>query len=47
VNLETLGYDSPTDFWWNGMGFERYYTQPIEVDARAFADEAIRQMGLA
>lgn len=47
VNLETLGYDDPSDFWWDGMGYERYYTQPIEVDARAFADEGIRQMGLA
>ena len=47
VNLETLGYDDPEDFWWDGMGYERYYTQPIEVDARAFANEATRQMGLA
>lgn len=46
VNMLELGYSDPDRFSFDGLGFERYYTQPIEVDARAFAAQAIHEMGL-
>jgi hypothetical protein len=33
VNLETIGYESGRK-----LGYEYYYTQPVEVDARIFAE---------
>ena len=41
VNLKELGYDKSAV-----AGFKRYYTQPIEVDARCFAETVIKKLGL-
>lgn len=43
VNLAILGYENDMV---DEMGFWRYYAQPIEVDARAYADAGIRAMNL-
>lgn len=43
VNLDVLGYDSGDHIF---FGFEKYYTQPIEVDARVFAQATIKNMDL-
>lgn len=44
VNLKELGYCNASRFAING--FQRYYTQPVEVDARHFAETVINKIGL-
>ena len=48
VNLDKLGYDSASSFdtLFATRGFHRYYTQPIEVDARQFAEIALNKLGI-
>ncbi len=46
VNLDVLGYESGDNLIFRTLGMCRYYTQPIEVDARAFANEVMRAMGV-
>lgn len=48
VNLKELGYDSAStlDTMFATKGFKRYYTQPVEVDARHFAETVINKIGL-
>lgn len=48
VNLKELGYDSAStyDTLFATRGFQRYYTQPIEVDARHFAETVMNKLGL-
>ena len=48
VNLQKLGYDSvgTFDVMFATKGFYRYYTQPIEVDARYFAETVMNKLGL-
>ena len=48
VNLKELGYDSASTFdtLFATRGFQRYYTQPIEVDARHFAETVMNKLGL-
>lgn len=43
VNLNVLGYNSGD---YGIFGFEEYYTQPIEVDARVFAETVINKLNL-
>lgn len=43
VNLNVLGYNSGD---YGFFGFEEYYTQPVEVDARVFAEEVIIKLDL-
>lgn len=46
VNLDVLGYENGNSSIFREIGFYRYYTQPIEVDARAFAAEVMRTINL-
>lgn len=48
VNLNELGYDSAStyDTLFATRGYHRYYTQPIEVDARHFAETVMNKLGL-
>lgn len=48
VNLQELGYDSASTFdtLFATRGFHRYYTQPIEVDARHFAETVMNKLCL-
>ena len=48
VNLDKLGYDSASSFdtLFATRGFHRYYTQPIEVDARQFAETVLNKLGI-
>lgn len=48
VNVKRLGYDSAStyDIMFATRGFQRYYTQPIEVDARHFAETVMNKLGL-
>lgn len=43
VNLNVLGYNSG-DYGY--FGYEEYYTQPVEVDARVFAAEVMNKLDL-
>ena len=43
VNLNVLGYNSGD---YGFFGYEEYYTQPVEVDARVFAAEVINKLDL-
>lgn len=40
-NLNKLGYQNAAS-----VGFYRYYTQPVEVDARLFAETVIKKIGI-
>ena len=40
-NLNKLGYQNASS-----VGFYRYYTQPVEVDARLFAETVIKKIGI-
>jgi len=42
VNIDVLGYESGD----GAYGYEKYYTQPIEVDARVFAEEVLVTLDL-
>lgn len=48
INLVDLGYESGKsgilDF--RNLGFKRYLAQPIEVDARVFAEDVMKQIGI-
>lgn len=48
INLEDLGYENGDsgliDF--RHLGFKRYKAQPVEVDARVFAEDVMREIGL-
>lgn len=48
VNLQELGYDSPggINSLFSNKGYYRYYTQPIEVDARLFAETVVNRLGI-
>lgn len=46
VNLDVLGYESGDALIFRTLGMCRYYTQPIEVDARTFANEVLRTIGI-
>lgn len=43
VNLNVLGYNSGD---YGIFGYEEYYTQPVEVDARVFAQEVMNKLDL-
>lgn len=43
INLNVLGYN-PGDY--GLFGYEEYYTQPVEVDARVFAQEVMDKLEL-
>ena len=45
VNVNLLGYQSAKNSL-DIMGYYRYFTQPIEADARVFAETAVKKMGL-
>lgn len=42
VNLDVLGYEANDALIFKEIGFFRYYSQPIEVDARVFANTVLR-----
>ena len=42
VNIKDMGYQPSSSF--TSMGYYRYYTQPVEVDARVFAETAVRAL---
>lgn len=46
VNIKELGYDPGKNSLFSNRGFYRYYTQPVEVDARTFAETVIRKLGV-
>ena len=46
VNNDFLGYETGEALIFKEVGFARYYTQPVEVDARAFASEVMRALNL-
>lgn len=46
VNLKELGYESAKSSLFSNRGYYRYYTQPIEVDARTFAETVIGKLGV-
>lgn len=46
INLEELGYESGDYLFFKDIGYMRYYTQPVEVDARMFAETALNAMGI-
>lgn len=46
VNYEVLGYDSGDRMIFKEMGYYHYYSQPVEVDARVFAQNVIHELGL-
>ena len=45
VNLDILGYDRVSSFT-RARGYWRYYTQPIETDARLFAETVETALGI-
>lgn len=49
VNLKELGYENGDEnifTVFSHMGYKRYYTQPIEVDARVFASTVVDKLGV-
>lgn len=49
VNIEDLGYETGEPSWPFGseeIGFKKYYTQPVEVDARVFSESIVQASGL-
>ncbi len=46
VNLDVLGYESGESFFFPEIGMAQYYTQPVEVDARAYADVMMRAIDI-
>lgn len=45
INIKELGYQ-PSDSY-RTLGFQHYFCQPVELDARLFAETAVRKLGLA
>ena len=45
VNLKELGYQPSNSY--RTLGFQHYFCQPVELDARLFAESAVRKLGLA
>ena len=46
VNNVDLGYDNGDRLIFKDRGYLEYYTQPLEVDARVFAETVINELGL-
>lgn len=46
VNNDILGYDNGDRAIFKELGFYEYYTQPVEVDARIFAETVINTLGI-
>ncbi len=48
VNLQELGYESASGLQsiFSNKGYYKYYTQPIEVDARFFAETVVNKLNL-
>ena len=46
VNIKELGYDPGKNSLFSNRGYYRYYTQPVEVDARAFEETAMNKLGV-
>lgn len=46
VNRDGLGYDNGDRLIFKTYGMQRYYTQPVEVDTRVFAETVIKELGL-
>ena len=49
VNIEELGYETGEPTWPFGseeIGFKKYFTQPVEVDARVFSENVVQASGL-
>ena len=45
VNLKELGYQPSNSY--RTLGFQHYFCQTVELDARLFAESAVRKLGLA
>lgn len=46
VNFEILGYDNGNRMIFKELGFYEYYSQPVEVDARVFAETVCNALGI-
>ena len=46
VNLDVLGYEPGDSFLFPEISLAKYYTQPIEVDARVYTNEAMRAINI-
>ena len=46
VNNVDLGYENGDRMIFKDRGYLEYYTQPVEVDARVFAETVINELGL-
>ena len=46
VNFEILGYDDGDRLIFKDLGFYEYYSQPVEVDARVFAETVCNTLGI-
>lgn len=46
VNFEILGYDNGDRMIFKDLGFYEYYSQPVEVDARVFAETVCNSLGI-
>ncbi len=46
VNFEVLGYDDGDRMIFKELGFYEYYSQPVEVDARVFAETVCNTLGI-
>ncbi len=46
VNFEILGYDDGDRMIFKDLGFYEYYSQPVEVDARVFAETVCNTLGI-
>lgn len=46
VNNVDLGYDNGDRLIFKDRGYLEYYTQPVEVDARVFAETVMNELGL-
>lgn len=46
VNIKEMGYEPGKSSLFSNNGFYRYYTQPVEVDARTFAATVIDKLGV-
>lgn len=46
VNIQELGYEKGRNTLLSNAGFYRYYIQPVEVDARLFAETVVNKLGI-
>lgn len=46
ANYEDIGYASVTHSIFGDLGYDVYYCQPVEVDARVFAETVIGKLGI-